>query len=61
VKKYSFEAALSHLILRIVRYAAPISSWLGGLRLNYPSSSFPSAEPEKSATADHVYRLMQTE
>jgi hypothetical protein len=48
VKNNSFEVALSHLTLRIARYAAPMSSELGGLRM-YLSSSFPSAEPENWA------------
>ena len=38
---------LSHLILRLACYAAPISSELGGLRVCHPSSSFPSAEPRE--------------
>jgi len=47
VKKNAFKIMLSHLILRIARYAAPISSELGGLRVCHPSSSFPSAEPRE--------------
>src|SRR5215212_2345551 len=47
VKKNAFKVMLSHLILRIARYAAPISSELGGLRVCHPSSSFPSAAPRE--------------
>ena len=51
VTKNSSEVALSHRTLRIARYAAPMSSELGGLRMHL-SSSFPSAEPENWAIGE---------